>query len=34
LRRWANMGLEAARRATTAKAQSKAKRPKSRAEAK
>ena len=34
LRRWANMGLEAARRAGTAKAQSKAKRPKSRAEAK
>ena len=34
LRRWANMGLEAARRAATAKAQPKAKRPKSRAEAK
>jgi DNA transformation protein len=34
LRRWANMGLEAARRAATAKAQSKAKRPTSRAEAK
>jgi DNA transformation protein and related proteins len=34
LLRWANMGLDAARRAATAKAQSKAKRPKSRAEAK
>jgi DNA transformation protein len=33
LRRWANMGLEAARRAATAKGQLKAKRPKSRAEA-
>ena len=34
LRRWASMGLEAARRAATAKAQPKAKRPKGRAEAK
>ena len=34
LRRWASMGLEAARRAATAKAQPKVKRPKSRAEAK
>jgi DNA transformation protein and related proteins len=34
LRRWASMGLEAARRAATAKAQPKGKRPKSRAEAK
>jgi DNA transformation protein and related proteins len=34
LRRWAGMGLEAARRAATAKAQPKGKRPKSRAEAK
>ena len=34
LRRWATMGLEAARRAATAKAQPKGKRPKSRAEAK
>jgi DNA transformation protein len=34
LRRWANMGLEAARRAATAKAQPKSKRPQSRAEAK
>jgi DNA transformation protein len=34
LRRWAGMGLEAARRSATAKAQPKNKRPKSRAEAK
>jgi DNA transformation protein len=34
LRRWAGMGLDAARRAATAKAQPMGKRPKSRAEAK
>jgi DNA transformation protein and related proteins len=34
LRRWARMGLDAARRAATAKAQPMGKRPKSRAEAK